>query len=129
NLKWCEGYPSDVAEPEAEACSAAPTEEGHERRRPVMPHADCAGIPEPSVIRLPEPAAIVIRSPTPRVSADPRPAIPIFPSPAARAIRGPAGRDRWPPAVAVIGNVGPGTVAVQILHAGYALRYVLIIGI
>ncbi len=118
-LEGSERNPSYVAEAESYAHPAAESDEAHQGRAPVMPHAkpDPARIPAPPEGRAVEPSPVVIRGPAPRIGANPGPAIIILPSPPPRLIRGPSGRDLRSPHVA-IGWIGyPTSVIVQIFRA------------
>src|ERR1035437_7958191 len=118
--------PAHVAEPKAHACAVAEAEEGHQSRRPILPHTESARIPAPSIATLIEPAAVVVGRPTPGIVADPGPSIPVFPSPAAIPVRRPIGRHRrGTPHVSIRRYIGPGARGIQVFRAIDALRNIL----
>ena len=116
-------HPTDVAESEAHT-PAAESEEPHQRRGPVVPHAHHSRIPTPPETRAPEPAAVMVGRPTPGVIANPSPTIPILPDPAAVLIRSPPRVHRGPPDSAIVRVAAPRAVRVHVLGAIYARSHI-----
>src|SRR5580704_11747258 len=119
------GQPPNTSEAAAESeaqskspASSAKSEEGNIRRRPdrVVSAIDRSGPPAP-VSAVNKPAPIVIRRPAPRLVRNPSPAIVGFIHPSAIAVWRPTGGFRWKPHAAVVGNIRPLPVAIQILRA------------
>ena len=122
------GQPSNpapaAAKPEAESKSpAAPakSEEGNVSRGPDRIVGwvcnDRARPPSPAT-SIDKPPAVVIRRPAPRLVGHPRPAVVRFPNPPAIAIGSPSRVRSWNPHGAIIGNLGPRPIGIQILRTG-----------
>src|ERR1035438_1132226 len=119
--------PANRSPAEADAKSAAESEERHIGRRPqrtvIRVPVHRSRPPSPGSVVL-EPAAIVIRSPAPGLIGDPRPSPVRFPDPVARAIRSPVSTLIRKPRRTIIGNVLPGAVVVEILRS-----HVVVVGV
>lgn len=116
------GQPADIAESESDATTPAEERDVCGRpfgivASPAAIHANWPGPPCP-VVPIHEPAAIVIRRPAPWLIGLPSPAVIRLPDPLAIAIRSPAGILRGHPHLAVIGNILPLAVGIEVLRAG-----------
>ncbi len=110
--------PKPKPNPTPTPASPAKSEEGHVRRRPDRAiSAINRSRPPAPVPAINEPAAIVIRRPAPGLVGNPGPAIVGLINPAAIAVRSPARSCGRKPDVAVIGDVAPLAVGVQVLAA------------
>src|SRR5260370_36696034 len=87
-LERSDRAPADIAESKSESEAMAETDEGYQRRRPVVVWIVIGTrIPGPTQGILIEPVAVMIERPAPGIVTDPGPAIVIDPGPVAIEIR------------------------------------------
>jgi len=101
--------------------------EAYKAGRPKVKAEGWARQPTPTQIRAEMPAAVVVRNPSPGLVGDPGPS-PEWPiDPAANPVRGPTCvHIQWNPGRAVLIDVNPASVAIQLAHTGrHVVRQVL----